>query len=261
MLDWKTSPKISSPDASANSFQNLDLIEPKVVAPTVIKILILGDKGVGKTHIARSFLNNARKDEYTKQTLLHISRTIRIGSEYYVFQLWEAMVTNDMAYRDIKIALSLYKFVDIYILVYALDNLATFHNLNRWITELMNVENVQRNGFPFIVVGNKEDVPPSKKEISRTKVENWCWENNCWHVETSVTKYASIKQLFRIVFHLWKHQKVALNNRGLLYERYPDEASCLDKQPVSNNFLEFCRKILAICVRYIRSFICKEQHY
>ncbi|XP_014481719.1 PREDICTED: ras-related protein RABG3a-like [Dinoponera quadriceps] len=61
-----------------------------------------------------------------------------------------------------------------------------FQNLEYWIRKFKKKADITNaDTFPFIVVGNKQDISESDRLISRKETDDWCRENNLWHLETS----------------------------------------------------------------------------
>ena len=117
-----------------------------------IKIILLGDSGVGKTNIISRYL----KDEFNINSASTIGTTFGIkefirNNITYNLNIWDT--TGQEIYRSVtKLFIQGAKIV---ILVYSINNISTFESLDYWynsITEICD-ENVI-----LAIVGNKADL-------------------------------------------------------------------------------------------------------
>ena len=104
-----------------------------------IEMVLLGESGVGKTNIARRFENFEEKfeenHEPTSQLTLY-SRKVTINDKIIEFRLWDT--PGKESHRNL--AKSLFKFANVFILVYDVTNKDSFDKLQdswmKWIKEI-----------------------------------------------------------------------------------------------------------------------------
>lgn len=190
-----------------------------------LKVLILGDADVGKSSIAEKFVwgcfNNRRPITIGTDV---ISRTIQSSGKMYKLNLWE---TAGLERYHALLGPLFYRNTNICIIVYAIDDRASFENLEKWKTAFMAHGNRKGNYFPFIVVGNKADL--SKRQVSEYEAREWCEKNCLLHIETSAKTDINIDQVFNmgIVQHM-------LNRAGWI--PHPG-----DKSPLYSSFWDISK--------------------
>ena len=105
-----------------------------------IEMVLLGESGVGKTNIARRFENFKEKFEENHEPtskLAYYSREVTINDKIIEFRLWDT--PGKESHRNL--AKSLFKFANVFILVYDVTNKDSFDKLQNscwmeWIKEI-----------------------------------------------------------------------------------------------------------------------------
>ena len=104
-----------------------------------IEMVLLGESGVGKTNIARRFENFEEKFEENHEPtskLAYYSRKVTINDKIIEFRLWDTPGKES----DRNLAKSLFKFANVFILVYDVTNKDSFDKLQnswmKWIEEI-----------------------------------------------------------------------------------------------------------------------------
>ena len=118
-----------------------------------LKVILLGDTGVGKTNIINRFLFGTF-DENLKPTLASSSleKNIKRDDGEYILKVWDT--TGQERYNSItKLFI---KGSQIVILVYAIDNLKSFENINFWRNLIK--DELDRDEYILAIVGNKKDL-------------------------------------------------------------------------------------------------------
>ncbi|XP_023169955.1 ras-related protein Rab-14 [Drosophila hydei] len=133
------------------------------------KVILCGDYGVGKSSLFRRFTNNTFVTETDRKSTLgldHIDREYNVGEKQIKLQLWD---TGGME-RVASVTSSYYKFAEGAILVFALDNAASFHSLSQ---HLLDIVTYAENAKIFIC-GNKCDLEGREPEVTDEEVEAFC---------------------------------------------------------------------------------------
>jgi small GTP-binding protein len=125
-----------------------------------IKIILLGNSGVGKTSIINRYINN--KFEPQNDTTLGSSfctKEIIKDGIIYKLNLWDT--TGQEKYHSIT---NLFiKGSNIVILVYSIDSLSSFEGLNYWYQSLK--DNLVGNQYVLSIVGSKSDLIKDEEEV------------------------------------------------------------------------------------------------
>ena len=120
--------------------------------PIEIKVVLLGNTGVGKSCIVSRFVKNTF-DSNMPSTLggMFLSKMICLGPNCELqFNIWDT--AGQEKYRSM--ASMYYKDADIAILVYSIDNRKSFESVNFWINEL---KAKAPNKIMLYIVSNKSD--------------------------------------------------------------------------------------------------------
>lgn len=100
------------------------------------KVILCGEYGVGKSSIFRRFANNSFITSTDRQSTLgldHYDKIYTVGDKDIKLQLWD---TGGME-RVASITSSYYKFAEAAILVFSLDNAASFHVLSQHLLDIV----------------------------------------------------------------------------------------------------------------------------
>ncbi|XP_058824239.1 ras-related protein Rab-4 [Topomyia yanbarensis] len=134
------------------------------------KIILCGEYGVGKSSIFRRFATNTfvtTTDRRSTLGLDHFDRSFAVGERNVKLQLWD---TGGME-RVASVTSSYYKFAEAAVLVFALDNLASFHSLSQ---HMLDVVTYAENAKIFLV-GNKFDLEQTgDPEVTDADMESFC---------------------------------------------------------------------------------------
>ena len=168
-----------------------------------VKIVLVGDGGVGKTSIARRYLGEAFRGEYKKT----------IGAEFYV----KKNIYHDDELGDIQIEWLIwdlagqptfdqvrplyYRGAKASLVVFDITRPETYYNVPKWINEFW-----KHSGgvFPFVLVGNKVDLRdafadsavPSRVGFEYARVTSKYVGVQIPYIETSAKTGENIEQAF-----------------------------------------------------------------
>ncbi|GAB1864712.1 Ras-related protein Rab-9A [Camponotus japonicus] len=209
---------------------------------TLLKVVILGDGGVGKSCLMNRFVSN-HFDEHSFHTIgvEFLNKDIEINGEAYTLQIWDT--AGQERFKTLRTPF--YRGSDICLLTYAVDDRTSFRNLALWRSEFLKYADVQEDSsFPFIVVGNKMDVAESEKQVSTEEAQAWCLENgNPPLVETSAKDATNVEAAFGAAVDVWARLEARLERPliedtvDLSKQQSPHRSSCC--MPVSNGESSF----------------------
>ncbi len=132
----------------------------------IVKVVLLGDTGVGKSSIALRFVSNEFKP-YSESTIgaSFLSKTLSFDAsnnrKKIAFKIWDTAGQE----RYACLAPMYYRGAGAAILVYDICKTSSFKTLQRWMEEL------RCNGPPnivLIVCGNKADLAASYRQVDAT---------------------------------------------------------------------------------------------
>ncbi|XP_024031708.1 ras-related protein RABF1 [Morus notabilis] len=155
-----------------------------------VKLVLLGDSGVGKSCIVLRFVRG-QFDPTSKVTVgaSFLSQTIALQDSTTVkFEIWDTAGQE----RYAALAPLYYRGAAIAVVVYDITSPDSFSKAQYWVKEL------QKHGSPDIVmalVGNKADLH-EKREIPVQDGMDYAEKNGMFFIETSAKTADNINQLF-----------------------------------------------------------------
>ncbi|KAL7631452.1 UNVERIFIED_CONTAM: hypothetical protein RMT77_017133 [Armadillidium vulgare] len=164
---------------------------------TVLKVVLLGDGGVGKSCLMNRFVTD-RFDDQSLHTIgvEFLNKDILLNGETYTLQIWDT--AGQERFRSLRTPF--YRGSDMCMLTFSVDDPLSFKNLDTWRKEFKHYADVKAD-FPFLVVGNKVDLG---RKVSREDAENWCLENgDLPYVETSAKDSTNVEEAFMLCLRRW----------------------------------------------------------
>ncbi|XP_060184867.1 ras-related protein RABF1 [Lycium barbarum] len=155
-----------------------------------VKLVLLGDSGVGKSCIVLRFVRG-QFDPTSKVTVgaSFLSQTIALQDSTTVkFEIWDTAGQE----RYAALAPLYYRGAAVAVVVYDITSSESFAKAQYWVKEL------QKHGSPDIVmalVGNKADLD-EKREITTQDGSDCAEKNGMFFIETSAKTADNINQLF-----------------------------------------------------------------
>ncbi|GAA98960.1 uncharacterized protein L969DRAFT_104414 [Mixia osmundae IAM 14324] len=162
----------------------------------LLKIIILGDSGVGKTSLMGQFVNKRFSNQY-KATIGadFLTKEVMIDDRLVTMQLWDTAGQE----RFQSLGVAFYRGADCCVLVYDVNSAKSFETLDSWRDEfLIQASPRDPDHFPFIVLGNKIDMEDSKRVVSQKKAMTWCQaKGGIPYFETSAKEAINVEQAFQ----------------------------------------------------------------
>jgi len=163
----------------------------------LLKIIILGDSGVGKTSLMYQYVNKKFSNQY-KATIGadFLTKEVMVDDKLVTLQIWDTAGQE----RFQSLGVAFYRGADACVLVFDVNVAKTFENLNSWREEfLIQAGPRDPENFPFIVLGNKIDLENSRV-VSQKKALAWCAaKGNIPYFETSAKEAINVEQAFQTV--------------------------------------------------------------
>ncbi|KAL9642708.1 hypothetical protein ABK040_009787 [Willaertia magna] len=182
-----------------SSFQDIsNTIAKSDKIDIVVKLLMLGDSGVGKTSIVSRWVY--QEFDFSQLSTIGIDfqvKFIEFEKKRFKVQIWDT--AGQERYRSITS--SYYRGTDGVILVYDLTSKESLNNLELWMNSLLENNNQQSNNnkpLRGIIIGNKCDAEHSEVIIS--KAEKLAKELGYEHFICSAKNNINLEKPFQSIF-------------------------------------------------------------
>lgn len=167
----------------------------------LLKVVILGDSGVGKTSLMNRYHSQKFSGQYKATIgadfLTKDVAVVQQGQERIAtLQIWDTAGQE----RFQSLGVAFYRGADACILVYDVTDIRSFENLETWRNDFLRqttgeTNGVNSTGFPFIVVGNKID-KENERRVPRNRAEQYCRERQIPHYECSAKESTNVDNAF-----------------------------------------------------------------
>ena len=125
-----------------------------------VKVILIGDSGVGKTNILNRLVNNKFNDKYNPSlSLEYNNHSIKINNYIIRMQIWDT--AGQEKYNSI--ISNYYRSAEVAIFVYSINDLKSYNSILEWYKELINENNDENNNVKKILLGNKVDLENERK--------------------------------------------------------------------------------------------------
>lgn len=129
-----------------------------------IKVILIGDSGVGKTSIISRLISNEFSEIHTPSlSLEYNNHLIKINNYTIRMQIWDTAGQE----KTNSLISNYYKSAEVAIFVYSINNLDSYTSIQEWFKELIN-ESSDENNVKKILLGNKLDLENERKVEFKT---------------------------------------------------------------------------------------------
>jgi len=167
----------------------------------LLKIIILGDSGVGKTSILHKYVNNKFIEEHkatigadfsTKEITIDDSRLITL-------QIWDTAGQE----RFQSLGNAFYRGADACVLVYDITNLQSFKKIQTWKDNFLRQASPDKPGaFPFLLMGNKAD-RHDFRQVPQEQASAYCaTQKSMKFYETSALTGQNLEPAMRLIANI-----------------------------------------------------------
>ncbi|EIE86939.1 hypothetical protein G6F57_006992 [Rhizopus arrhizus] len=164
----------------------------------LLKVIILGDSGVGKTSLMNQYVNKKFSNQY-KATIGadFLTKEVMVDDRLVTMQIWDTAGQE----RFQSLGVAFYRGADCCVLAYDVNNSKSFEALDQWRDEfLVQASPRDPDRFPFVLLGNKIDVEESKRMVSQKRAMAWCQsKGNVPYFETSAKEAINVEQAFQTI--------------------------------------------------------------
>lgn len=170
------------------------LTDIEMSKPAFLKVVLLGDGGVGKSSLIQRFVTN-KFDPSLFHTIgvEFLNKDLEVDGERYTLQIWDT--AGQERFKSLRTPF--YRGSDCCLLTYAIDDPQSFQNIAMWKKEFLYYADVKEpENFPFVVLGNKSDLVADRKVIL-DEATMWCEQNGKLpHFETSAKDAVNVDLAF-----------------------------------------------------------------
>ncbi|XP_015522532.1 ras-related protein Rab-7a [Neodiprion pinetum] len=188
---------------------------------TLLKVIILGDSGVGKTSLMNQYVNKKFSNQY-KATIGadFLTKEVMVDGRIVTMQIWDTAGQE----RFQSLGVAFYRGADCCVLVFDVAAPNTFKSLDSWRDEfLIQASPTDPDNFPFVVLGNKVDL--ETKAVAGKRAQQWCEsKNNIPYFETSAKEAINVEQAFQTI----AKNALAQENEVELYNEFPPQIRLTD---------------------------------
>eukprot|EP01036_Dinobryon_divergens_P029878 gene29878-39046_t len=154
-----------------------------------IKLLMIGDSGVGKTCLLLRYANDSFSPTYITTIGIDFKvKTIQLDGKQIKLQIWDTAGQE----RFRTITTSYFRGAHGILLVYDVTDRNSFSNILVWVDKIEKLADVNVNK---ILVGNKSDVP-EKRVVSFEEGEALAKTYNIQFFETSAKQNVNVEKSF-----------------------------------------------------------------
>lgn len=162
--------------------------------PREVKVVLLGDTGVGKSSLVLRFVTNNFKP-YSESTIgaSFMSKMITVSGKPIKFQIWDT--AGQEKYHSL--APMYYRGAAAAIVVYDITRANTYKTLKNWIEEL---KNQGPKDIAIAIAGNKADLE-DQREVDRITAAAYAEEIGAMYIETSAKDDLNVQDIFVQLSH------------------------------------------------------------
>ncbi|XP_027002309.1 ras-related protein rab7 [Tachysurus fulvidraco] len=198
----------------------------------LLKVIILGDSGVGKTSLMNQYVNKKFSNQY-KATIGadFLTKEVMVEDRLVTLQIWDTAGQE----RFQSLGVAFYRGADCCVLVFDVTAHGTFKTLDSWRDEfLIQAGPRDPDNFPFLVLGNKIDL--ENRQVTTKRAQAWCQsKNNIPYFETSAKEAINVEQAFQTIARNALKQETDLDT-GI---EIPDQIK-LDRNDISSSSEQSC---------------------
>ncbi|KAI7749600.1 hypothetical protein M8C21_001479, partial [Ambrosia artemisiifolia] len=181
---------ITDRSCSSSYFSREMLISDRML----LKVIVLGDSGVGKT----SLMNQFNKQYKATIGADFVTKELHIDDKLVTLQIWDTAGQE----RFHSLGVAFYRGADCCVLVYDVNIQKTFETLQTWHEEFLNqADPSEPERFPFVLLGNKVDTDGgANRAVSEKTAREWCaLKGNIPYFETSAKENYNVDEAFLCV--------------------------------------------------------------
>lgn len=177
---------------------NYELGETKEVSTTLLKVVLLAETDIGKSHLMKIFAVPEEDRSITSTGVDVWTKKVQVPNKEYILQC-----SHSFSKDNLRTIPSWCIGSDIYVLYYDVDVPNSHMTLSTWRNIILQDVNIREaDGFPFIVVGHKSDDREKKSCIEAMKT--WCRRRSIAYFE--IPNDDDVQAIFKTAIVQWETQ-------------------------------------------------------
>lgn len=169
-----------------------------------LKTILIGDSGAGKSSLMYRFTDDDWNPYYIA-TIGVDFKVVTLERETKVIKLQVLDTAGQCRFRSI--VSSYYRGAHGVIVVFSLDDRASFDNIHDWLKDLHTYGNPD---VPCVLVGNKADLPAAKRQVDSAEAAALAKELGMPYVEASARTGDGVRAAFEMVVDAGVKQRAML---------------------------------------------------
>ena len=160
----------------------------------MVKVVLVGDSGVGKTNIMSKYLKNQFREESKATVGVEFgSKQFSVEGHQVKAQIWDT--AGQERYKAITSAY--YKGAKGAFIVYDMTRKNTFDSVNRWVSDITAAADKR---ITLILIGNKSDLE-DQRQVSKEQGEEKAKELGLAFLETSACSGENLDKAFQMMIN------------------------------------------------------------
>ena len=174
----------------------------------MVKVVLVGDSGVGKTNIMSKYLKNQfREDSKATVGVEFGSKQFTVENHQIKAQIWDT--AGQERYKAITSAY--YKGAKGAFVVYDITRKNTFETVNKWVSDISAAADKK---ITLILIGNKNDLE-DQRQVTKEMGEEKAKELGLAFMETSACSGENLDQAFQLMINeIYKKSKEDIMGEG-----------------------------------------------
>ena len=174
----------------------------------MVKVVLVGDSGVGKTNIMSKYLKNQfREDSKATVGVEFGSKQFSVEGHQIKAQIWDT--AGQERYKAITSAY--YKGAKGAFIVYDITRKNTFETVNKWVSDITAAADKK---ITLILIGNKNDLE-DQRQVTKEVGEEKAKELGLAFMETSACSGENLDKAFQLIINeIYKKSKEDIMGEG-----------------------------------------------
>ena len=174
----------------------------------MVKVVLVGDSGVGKTNIMSKYLKNQfREDSKATVGVEFGSKQFTVENHQIKAQIWDT--AGQERYKAITSAY--YKGAKGAFVVYDITRKNTFETVNKWVSDISAAADKK---ITLILIGNKNDLE-DQRQVTKEMGEEKAKELGLAFMETSACSGENLDKAFQLMINeIYKKSKEDIIGEG-----------------------------------------------
>lgn len=175
-----------------------------------VKIVLVGNSGVGKTCLARGYVDNSLLNNWDEKMTIGVdflTKKVQVNDTGVTLRIWDTAGQE----RFNALRRTYYRDTHIVMIVFDVSDKRSFLKCGDWLSETQehcNMENVV-----VVLVGNKSDLS-QKRQVTHDMATEFARSNNLEYIETSAFYGTNVDRLFQDALQSWTTNRPAPRVRG-----------------------------------------------